>query len=127
MRYDIKTGQIEISVGELCPERHGRLRPDDGSGSDIVPAMLPEICAGGAPRDVVLCEMFEGIDFRISGRADAVVIDIGGGEAVSGGANAKKQKRHQGQRGFRRQGETARRKAFSRTTRPCVLRICSAG
>lgn len=77
MRYDTKAGCIEISIGELCPE-WSQLRGligcggDYDRGGDIVDMYLPELRAGGAPRDIELTEEFGGVVFRVSGRADAV-------------------------------------------------------
>ncbi len=70
LRYNIKTGQVEISLSELCPPRRTR------AGDDFVsPEALPETVAGSAPRDIVYVVEYGGVEFRISGRADALFVD----------------------------------------------------
>ncbi len=70
MRYNIKTRQVEISLSELCPPRRGR-----AGDSFVAPEALPEAVAGSAPRDIVYLEEYEGLEFRISGRADALFVE----------------------------------------------------
>ncbi len=78
MRYDSKNGRIEISVSELCPKKDTRIALDKKNSVDIANTIPPEMLAGSAPREAVLVERHEGIDFRISGKADAVFINTGG-------------------------------------------------
>ncbi len=85
MRYNNKTGQVEIFLSELCRPRRGRARPGADSRFGYLPAIPPEISAGGSPRDAVICEKLEGVDFKISGRADAVVINTGGADKTKCG------------------------------------------
>ncbi|MGI6167842.1 MAG: ATP-dependent DNA helicase [Eubacteriales bacterium] len=74
MRYNPKTQRVEISVGELCSRKAGR----GGSAvfSEADSKRLFEL-TGGAPRDILLDISCGGIDFRITGRAEAVS-EVGG-------------------------------------------------
>jgi len=81
LRYNPKTRRVEISVGELCPRKAGR----DDSVADIPeadPKRLFEL-TGGVPRNVLFDISCGGVDFRVTGRAEAVS-EVGGTIRVSG-------------------------------------------
>jgi len=75
IRYNPKTGKVEISVDELCSKGAVEGHP---AARDFLehPEQVFEL-AGGILQELTLDICLRGVDFRVSGRAEAVS-DIGG-------------------------------------------------